>query len=82
MRLIGTVVDWSALAKVVGGSLVLGVGLAGTYALAILGTTRATEARRDGGSIAAFMFGVLAAIALAACAAVVVLGIVVMTTKK
>ncbi len=82
MRLAATVVDWKALGKVIAGSLVLGIGVTAAFSIAILGATRSTEARREGGSAAAVMFAVLAVLALAACAAAVVLGIVVMTHKS
>ena len=82
LLLASKVIDWSALGKVIAGSLVLGIGVTGAFSLAILGVTRSAEARREGGSVAAITFAVLAAIGLAACAAAVVLGIVVMTHKK
>jgi hypothetical protein len=82
MRIAATIVDWEALGKVIAGSLVLGIGVTGAFSLAILGATRAAEARREGASVAAVTFGVLAVVALGACAAAVVLGIVVMTHKS
>jgi hypothetical protein len=82
MGFVATVVEWSALGKVVVASLVLGTGVTGAFSIAILGATRAAENRRDGNSAVAATFLVLAALGLAACAAAVVLGIVVMTTKK
>jgi hypothetical protein len=82
MWLAAKVVDWEALGNVIAGSLVLGIGVTGAFSLAILGATRSAEARRDGGSAAAVTFGLLAAVALAACVAVLVLGIIVMTHKS
>ena len=79
---LATVVDWNALGKVVVGSLVLGVGVAGAFAFAILGATRAAEMRRSGNTAAAGAFTVLTVLALAACAAALVLGIIVMTSKS
>jgi hypothetical protein len=79
---LATIVDWGALGKVVAASLVLGVGATGAFALAILGSSRAAELRRSGNSVVAGAFVALAALALAACAAALVLGIIVMTRKS
>jgi hypothetical protein len=79
---LATVVDWNALGKVVGASLVLGVGVTGAFAFAILGVSRAGEMRRAGNTAAAGAFTVLAALAFAACAGALVLGIIVMTRKS
>ena len=49
--------------------------------LAILGATRAADARRDGDTLDAVIYSALFLLGLAACAAAVVLGIVVMTAK-
>jgi hypothetical protein len=48
---------------------------------AILGATRAADARRDGDTIDAIIYSALFLLGLAACAAAIVLGIVVMTAK-
>ena len=77
-----TVIDWSALGKVVLGSVLLGTLVTAAFSTAILGATRAAESRRDGRSTTAVTYLVLAGFALAVCVAAVVLGIVVMTTKK
>jgi hypothetical protein len=76
------VVDWGTLGEVVLYSLAAGVGVAICFSLAIVGATRFTEVRRDGGTgVAAVAYGALAALALAATLAAVVIGIVVMTSK-
>jgi hypothetical protein len=48
---------------------------------AILGLTRAQDARRDGDTLDTIIYGTIFLLGLAACAAAVVLGIVVMTSK-
>ena len=74
-------VDWNALLEVLWASAVGGVGVTAAFALAILGTTRAVDLRRDGHAVAAGLYGMLAAVAFAAVVAAVVLGIVFMTSK-
>jgi hypothetical protein len=69
------------LLQVVWVSVVAGIGVTGAYAFAILGGTRAVDMSRAGRPVEAVVLGVLCAVALAAVAAAVVFGIVVMTTK-
>jgi hypothetical protein len=76
-----TIVDTETIAKLVGASFGAGLGVTILFALAILGITRFTEARGSGSALAAGAFAALAGIALAACIAAIVLGIVVMTQK-
>jgi hypothetical protein len=75
------VVDWGALLEVVWTSLVGGIGVTAIFALAILGGTRAIDMRDAGNPAAAGVYGALTALALAAVAVAVVLGILVMTQK-
>jgi hypothetical protein len=72
----------SDIVEVVWVSLVAGVLVCFAYALVVLGTARSTDARRNGHGTAAVAFGVLAAIAFAACAAAVVFGIHIMVSKS
>jgi hypothetical protein len=81
VTVLGTVVDTTALAKVVLASLIAGIGVTLAFALAILGATRFADMRRDDRMLEAGAFGALATIALAVCVAAVVLGIIVMMTK-
>jgi hypothetical protein len=78
---LATLVDTAALAKVIVASLIAGIGITVAFALAILGTTRFTDMRQDARSIEAGAFALVGAVALAACIAAVVFGIVVMTSK-
>lgn len=75
------VIDWSALLEVLWASLVGGVGVTTTFALAILGATRAVDLRRDGHALAAGAYGVLAALATTAVIAAIIFGVIVMTSK-
>jgi hypothetical protein len=76
------VVKASDIVEVVWVSLVAGVLVCFAYALVVLGTARAADARRNGHGAASLAFGALAAIALAVCAAAVVYGVHVMVTKS
>jgi hypothetical protein len=58
-----------------------GVGVTCIYAIAIHGATRAVDAGRSGRMAEAIIFGVVGAVALAAVAVAVVVGIIVMTQK-
>jgi len=62
-------------------SSVAGIGVTAAYAFAILGGARAVDLTRSGRSAEAAVFGVFCALALAAVAAAVVYGIVIMTNK-
>ena len=79
--LLGSIVDGEALLDTVAGSLVAGVGVTVAFSLAILGAALFGEARRDGRSLVAAGAGGLAVVALAGCAAAIVFGIVIMTSK-
>jgi hypothetical protein len=79
--LLGVVVDWEALGEVIVAAFVAGVGVTTTFAVAIVGVTRFDESRRNARPTQAAAYGVVAGLALAACAAAVVLGIVVMAQK-
>ena len=76
-----SVVDWAALLEVVYSSFLAGIGVTAVFAVAILGATRAVDARRDGGSVVASFYAALTVLAFAVVIAAVGFGIVVMTTK-
>lgn len=76
-----SIVDWGALLEVVWTSLLGGIGVTAIFAIAILGGTRAIDLRQAGSPAAAVVYGVIAAVALAAVAVAVVLGILVMAQK-
>jgi cytochrome c biogenesis protein CcdA len=79
--MLATLVDTSALAKVVAVSLIATIGLTTAFAAAILGAARFADMRRDERLVEAALFGALVVVGLAVCVAGVALGIVVMTTK-
>jgi hypothetical protein len=62
MVLTGKVVDTHALLQTVWVGLTAGVGLAGAYGLAMLGTYRAADAREDGRPAAMVLYGVVGAL--------------------
>jgi hypothetical protein len=78
---LATVVDWSALGKVVLYSFVVAVGVTTAVSLAILGTIRFADMRKDERLIEAGAYAVLAAITGSAAIAAAVFGIVEMTSK-
>jgi hypothetical protein len=75
------VVETKELAQTVVASLIGGVGLAVVFSVAIWGTARFVDLNRADRPLAAGGAALLAILALAAVAASVVLGIVVMTSK-
>jgi hypothetical protein len=75
-----TIVDSKTIAELVGSAFVAGLGVTILFALAIVGITRFAEARRNE-SAAAALYAIVAGVALAACMAAIVLGLVVMTQK-
>ena len=78
--MLATVVDWEALLDVVVVSVVAAVGVTIAFSLAIYGATRLVDVRRNERSAAAG-YTLLAVAGLAATAAAVVLGLVVMLSK-
>jgi hypothetical protein len=78
---VSTIVDTTTLLDIVGVSIVAAVGVTAAFSLAILGATRFSDLRRDGRAAEAARFGLLAALALAACLGAVVYGIVEIQAK-
>jgi hypothetical protein len=78
---LATVVDWSALGRVVLYSFTIAVGVTVTTSLAILGAIRFADMRKAERVIEAGAYAVLTAVTAAASMAAVVLGIIVMTQK-
>jgi hypothetical protein len=76
------VVDWGTLGQVVLYSLAAGVGVALCFSVAVVGATRFAEARRTGAGVPAAVYAVMATAGLLATTAAVVIGIVVMASKK
>jgi MFS family permease len=80
--MIATIVDTTALWQTIAAAFVAGVGTTIVFSLAILGAARFSEASRDGHRGLAAMFGALMVFGLAATAAAIVVGVIVMTTKS
>ena len=76
-----TIVDTTTLLDLVGVSVVAAVGVTAAFSFAILGATRFSDLRRDGRAVEAAFFGVVTALALAACVGAIVYGIVEIQTK-
>ena len=77
----GEVVEIDALWKTIVAALAAGVGVALTFSVALLGWVRAKEARRDNSRMESVLWIVVGVLGLTACAAGIVLGIIVMTDK-
>jgi|tagenome__1003787_1003787.scaffolds.fasta_scaffold20631224_2 hypothetical protein len=75
------VVDWATLGKVVLAALTSGVVVAIGFSCALLGAVRSTEMRRAGRVLEAGGFAVIGLLGAAVCAALIVGGIIVMTSK-
>jgi cytochrome c biogenesis protein CcdA len=75
------IVDTTTLAELIGVSLLAAVGVTAAFSIAIVGASRFVELRRDGRSVEAAFFGVVTALALAACLGAIVYGIVVIQSK-
>jgi hypothetical protein len=79
--MIASIVDTSALLKVLWTATLAGVGVTAIFAIAIVGATRAVDLSRERRPVEAVAFGVIGALALAAVLAAIAGGIVVMTQK-
>jgi uncharacterized membrane protein YidH (DUF202 family) len=79
--LIATVVETKELLQTIAASLVAGVGITTAFAILIFGATRSADMVRDERPLLATAAGGLAVVALVVVVALIVLGIVVMTSK-
>jgi hypothetical protein len=75
------VVEWDLLFQVIWAALAAGVAVTVAVSFAILGATRAADARRNGHTVEALFYSGVLVLGLAACAGAVLLGVVVMTAK-
>jgi uncharacterized membrane protein len=76
---IGAVVEWGDLGKVVVASLVAGVGVTTVFAISIHGAVRFVDSRRDGRPLEAWGYATLTTVSLLVCVTALVLGIIVMS---
>jgi len=79
--MLGSVVDWNALGKVVLYSLIAGVAVPAVYACAVLGAGRSIDAQRVRRGGMATAYAVMALLGGAACLAAIAYGIYLMTQK-
>ena len=79
--MLATIVDTSDLWQTIVGAIVAGLGTIFVFSIAILGAARFADANREGRTLEASLFGVLALLGLAATAAALVIGVIVMTSK-
>jgi hypothetical protein len=73
-------VEWNLIGQVIWVSLLAGVGATTLFALVVFGSSRATEARRQGQNPTAY--GVIALLCMLAFLAVVVLAITIILHKS
>jgi hypothetical protein len=78
---LAAIIDTEALADVVIAAFAAGIGITAVFAVAIYGTTRFADFRREGHPGPAWVFGAVAVLCLVCFAAAVALGIVVMIQK-
>jgi hypothetical protein len=81
MSAMASIVDTNALWQTIVVALAAGVGVPLVFSIAILAIARFLDLSRDGRSGGALAAGAVATVALGACAAAIVLGVVVMTQK-
>ena len=81
MRIAAGIVEWDLLLQVIWAALAAGVAITIAVSFAILGATRAADARRDGDTVDAIIYSALFVFGFVTCLAAVVLGIYVMTSK-
>ena len=74
-------VDTEALGQTVLAAIVAGIGVTLVFSIAIMGAARFTDESRSGRPGAAAAVGALALVAVAAFVALIVFGLVVMTSK-
>ena len=81
MSVLASIVDWHALLQVIWVGAAAGIGVPAMFGVALLGVNRASDFSRAGHPVEAALYGVLGVLALAAVAAAVVYGVVIMTHK-
>jgi hypothetical protein len=81
VTLLAEIVDAGDLLNVVWTALVAGIGVCAIYSIAIVGFARGIDMRREGSSVAATLYFAVMAIAVVVVLAVVVFGVITMTSK-
>ncbi|HVE68487.1 MAG TPA: hypothetical protein VNB64_07905 [Solirubrobacteraceae bacterium] len=75
------IVDTEILGELILGAFVAGIGVTAVFGLVIYGSTRFADMRRQGNTVGAVFFGVMATLALLVFFGSVALGLFVMTDK-
>jgi hypothetical protein len=79
--MLAEIVDPTAVWQTVVAALATGIGVTTVFSIAVFAIARSIELRLDGRTTGAVAFGTVAAVALLACTAAVVVGVIVMTSK-
>jgi hypothetical protein len=74
-------IEWNKIGELVWVGLVAALVITATFALLIMGVSRATECRRDGSGAAAVLYGGIAVVAGLAFVGAVAYGVQIITTK-
>jgi hypothetical protein len=75
------VIEWDKIGELLWVAPVAALAVSLSFSLMIMGSARATEARRTGAGATAMLYSVVALLATVAFAAVVVFGVVVIVKK-
>jgi hypothetical protein len=78
---LATIVDWETLGQVAVAAFLAGVGVTTAFSFAIMGATRMVDMRRQGRAVEAGAYAALLILGLAASAAAIAFGVIVMTAK-
>jgi hypothetical protein len=80
MTVLAKIVDVPALWQTIWTAAVAGIGVSIVFSLAVLGSTRSLDARRQGGSGA--FYAAIALLGVAGTAAVIVFAVILITAKS
>jgi hypothetical protein len=81
MVTLAEIVDPTAVWQTIVVALVTGIGVTTVFSIGIFAIARFVDLGRDERPVGAFTFAALAMLALLSCAAAVVVGVIVMTSK-
>ena len=79
--MLATIVDWKTLGQVAAAAFLAGVGVTTAFSFAIMGAVRMVDMRRQGRGVEAGAYAALLILGLAASAAAIAFGVIVMTAK-
>ncbi len=81
MKTLATIIDGEALWQTVLASFGAGLWVTLFFSIAVFGAARVAELGREGRHTTAPVFGLVSVLAVGACVAAIVVGIIVMTSK-